>query len=387
LQGNTGKKSPPTHNIPRSDTFVTFSIRGGRPPFCTEVWVGSSLLSAKKVWDTLLRGKRKVVVLSDLEVFPLWKDRIEESFSTWSPLIVLIPPGEKYKSREMKNLLEDTLLSWKVGRDGIVVAVGGGVVGDLGGFLSGTYFRGIPFVLVPTTLLSMVDSALGGKTGVDHPLGKNLIGVFHFPVGLLADISFLTTLPDSQFRYGLVEAIKHSVCLQGSLFLWIQKHLYSLFSRNPEKLTVFVEKNLRIKGSVVKRDPLETDLRQILNFGHTVGHAIEQVSHYTIPHGEAVSLGIVVELDLAEQYRGFPREEKGMVISLLRRSGFSLEFPSFSCSSLLSAMERDKKVREGKIRFSLPSRIGKYPPHPEEGYAISVPLSAVEKVLSRYFLS
>jgi len=351
----------------------------------TQVYVGAGLLRDQRFWDTLLPPNAELAIVADAGVCEHWLALLVEEGLSGRPLLTaVLPSGEETKSRKYKEALEDLWLSFPLTRQGVALALGGGVIGDLVGYTAGTYLRGIPHIQIPTTLLAMVDSSLGGKTAVDHPLGKNLIGLFHPARAIVADIETLSTLPDRLFRHGIVEGIKHAIIRDREFFRWIEKKINLLLKRDKDTLLYFVEKNLRIKGEVVQEDPYETDMRQILNFGHTVGHALEQVTGYTLPHAEAVAIGILCELKLAENLRGFPGEESRRIERLLARLEL---FPSSSFlksldrEAILQAMERDKKVRKGQIRFSLPRRIGEYPPNPPWGYAVPAGREEISRAL------
>src|SRR5690606_10280336 len=192
-------------------------------------------------------------------------------------------PGEASKSRAVKDALEDQWFAAGLGRDSLCLALGGGVVGDLAGFVAATYLRGIPVVQAPTSLVAMVDSSIGGKTGIDVPAGKNLVGAFHPPLAVVADVEALRTLPDDELRFGLAEVVKHAIIADVELFSELERIVDSLFARDPKVLAAIVETNLRIKGRVVEADEREGGLRQILNLGHTVGHALERLARYALP--------------------------------------------------------------------------------------------------------
>lgn len=350
----------------------------------TEVFVGAGILEDKELWCSLIPEGYPVVIVADVQVAEEWYPRLFSVLKGYSLIPAFLPSGEETKTRSYKAKLEDLWIYHKVPRESIAIALGGGVMGDLVGFTAATYLRGISHIQVPTTLLAMVDSSLGGKTAVDHPLGKNLIGAFHPARALVADIRTLKSLPHRVFKQGMVEAVKHAIVRQRELFDWMEEHLEDLLHRREDALLELVKRNLRIKGEVVELDPREADLRQILNFGHTLGHALEQASGYHLPHGEAIALGMVGELELACEVRGFPRAEARRIVRLLRRMGpweISHNPDLFDLSSLLKVMSRDKKVRAGAIRFSLPQAIGSYPPHPRWGYSMPVDPELIPRAL------
>jgi 3-dehydroquinate synthase len=276
--------------------------------------------------------------------------------------LLTFPPGERFKTRETKALLEDRLLALGAGRDTVVVAFGGGVTGDLAGFLAATWHRGVPLVAIPTSLLSMVDAALGGKTGVDLPGGKNLVGAFHHPTSLWADVRLLRTLPLRTYRSGLAEAVKTAVVLDAALFRRLEADAARLLRRDEPSVERVVARCLALKGRVVASDEREMGRRALLNFGHTVAHAIETATGYSVPHGEAVSIGVVAEARLAERIAGLPRAEVERIEALLHAFGLPVRPPrGLDPRRLAEAAHRDKKTRSGVVRCALPERIGRMP--------------------------
>jgi 3-dehydroquinate synthase len=292
---------------------------------------------------------------------------------------LVVPAGERSKSRERWSELSDTLLTRKLGRDSALVLLGGGVVGDLGGFVAATYLRGIPYVQVPTTLLAMLDASVGGKTGVDTPHGKNLIGAFHPPAAVIADPRVLATLPEPDFRGGLAEAVKHGLIADRAYFDWIGTSVEAIGSRDPETLAALVLRSVEIKAAVVSEDEREAGRRAILNAGHTVAHALEQASGYALRHGEAVAIGLVTECRLAESIGLAEPGSAAAVTKLLERLGLPTALPGLAAERLLEAMGTDKKNRGSRIRFALPVAIGAMAPG--EGWTVAVLEPAVEAVL------
>jgi 3-dehydroquinate synthase len=251
------------------------------------------------------------------------------------------------------------MLKHKVGRDGAVIALGGGVVGDVAGYVSATYNRGIPYIQVPTTLVACVDSAVGGKTGVDTPHGKNLIGAFHQPWRVYIDVNTLKTLPENEIRGGLAEVIKYGVIKDEKFFGFLEKNIKRVFSFNTGALIHIVKRSCEIKGEVVELDEKESNLRKILNFGHTIGHAIENLSGYKISHGEAISMGMVAEGKIAVELGLWQKDELERLISLLKRAGLPVNLPTtLDLKQMMDTMKLDKKARGGKIEMVLPRRIG-----------------------------
>ncbi len=292
---------------------------------------------------------------------------------------LVIPAGEASKTRERWHELSDILLARKFGRDSALVLLGGGVVGDLGGFVAATFLRGIPYVQVPTTLLAMLDASVGGKTAVDTPHGKNLIGAFHPPSAVIADPRVLATLPEREFRAGLAEAVKHGLIADRAYFDWIGASADQIGARDADALARLVRRSVEIKSAVVSEDEREAGRRAILNAGHTVAHALEQASGYALAHGEAVAIGLVTECRLAESIRLAAPGVAAEVAGLLARLGLPTALPGFSPERLLECMAADKKNREFRIRFALPVSIGAMAPG--EGWTVAVLDPAIEEVL------
>lgn len=297
--------------------------------------------------------------------------------------IITIPAGEKSKTREIKQQVEDSLFGAGFGRDSVVVAVGGGVVGDLAGFVAATYTRGVPLVQVPTTLLAMFDSSVGGKTGVDVPWGKNLLGAFHQPALVLIDPRVLASLDRRQFASGMAEAVKHGVIRDESLFRYIEQRLEDIRTGDENVLAELIEINCRIKAAVVSEDERESNLRQILNYGHTLGHAIEALSEYRLLHGEAVSVGMVLEAGISMRLGLFPAGEIPRLEKLLQRLGLPtrVDLPGVSAMRILEHTVLDKKSRGGRARYALPSRIGVMATDPDGGYGIEADAPVVLETL------
>lgn len=273
--------------------------------------------------------------------------------------VLVVPPGEGSKSRRRWSDLTDQLLDLGFGRDGGLVAVGGGVVGDLTGFVAATFQRGIPYVQVPTSLLAMVDASVGGKTGLNTHHGKNLVGAFHPPAGVLIDPVVIQSLGSTHVRGGLVEAIKHGLVADAEYLAWIDGHQAELSARVPEVLARLVRRSVEIKAAIVAEDELETGRRAILNAGHTVGHALEWLSGYRLPHGDAVALGLVVEARIATLLGLAPAGLAEELAARFAGIGVPLALPAADQDDrLLDVMRRDKKVRDGAFRLALPRTPG-----------------------------
>jgi 3-dehydroquinate synthase len=275
--------------------------------------------------------------------------------------LATVPAGEESKSQTELSRLYDALYDLAADRNTVVVAVGGGVVGDLAGFAAATYNRGLPLLMVPTSLLSMVDSSVGGKTGINHAKGKNLIGAFHQPRGVWIDTSYLDTLPEREFRSGLAEVVKYGVILDAAFFDYLELHAADILARKPETLTRIVSRSCRLKANVVEQDERETTgLRAVLNYGHTFAHAFETVGGYGAwLHGEAVAAGMMYAARLAEKLGMIGADLTLRQGALLSRFGLpTTSRPEWAIDALLAVMRRDKKAVGGVMRYILPTRIG-----------------------------
>jgi 3-dehydroquinate synthase len=283
--------------------------------------------------------------------------------SGWNPQVVSLTPGEQTKSQAFAGQLYDRLVEWQADRQTVVVAVGGGVIGDLAGFVAATYARGIPFVQVPTTLLAQVDSSVGGKVGINHPRGKNLIGAFYQPLGVYIDTALLETLPVRDYRSGLAEVIKYGVILDAEFFESLERSVEAINRRSADVLGRIVARCCRLKADVVEQDEFErTGLRAVLNYGHTFAHAFEALYGYgELLHGEAVSIGMVYASRLAARLGRIPPAITDRQIALLEGVGLPVRLPKENrpgVAALLDAMRLDKKTVAGKLRFILPTKLG-----------------------------
>ena len=299
--------------------------------------------------------------------------------------LLTIPAGETNKTRDTWARLTDQMLAKGYGRDSAVIAVGGGVVGDLAGFVAGTYMRGIPVIQVPTTLMAMVDASIGGKTAVDTPAGKNLVGVFHFPAAVLIDPQVLATLPLREMRAGLAEIVKHGVIANEAYLREVASSASKLLSKaGPDSDTMLsvIVRSIEIKADIVSRDEREDGLRKTLNFGHTIGHAVELVSAYSLLHGEAVAIGMALEGRLAELVGVAQAGTADAITNALRAAGLPTDLPQpFDRDAVLEAMRSDKKARSGKMQFALPRRIGEMA-GAETGWTVAVADDQLREVLA-----
>ena len=323
---------------------------------------------------------RRLVMIADAAVYDLYRNG-KLGQTAWTGRAITFPPGEKSKTRDAWARLSDNLLEHGYGRDTGLVALGGGVAGDLVGFVAATYMRGVPYIQVPTTLLAMLDASVGGKTGVDTSHGKNLIGAFHPPAAVIADPLVLQTLPDRSYRAGLAEAVKHGLIADETYFAWMEEQADTLAQRDPAALTRLIRRSVEIKAEVVSGDERESGRRAILNAGHTVAHALEQTSNYELPHGEAVALGLVVECQLAEQLGLAPPGLRQRVTGLLSRLGLPHQLArGVDVGAVLGSMAADKKNRNNAIHFALPARVGHM--HRGTNWTVPIPPAAIRLALS-----
>jgi 3-dehydroquinate synthase len=307
---------------------------------------------------------QRCAVISDRNVAPHFGEKVLASLRSagFEPVLITIAAGEAAKSLKSVQSCYNQLAAHRLERRSFIVTLGGGVVGDLAGFVAATYLRGIPFVQVPTTLLAQVDSCVGGKVGVNLRTGKNLVGAFHQPHLVLCDLDTLRTLPEREFRAGLAEVIKYGIIYDAALFRRLERDLPKLLNLSPDVLAAVVARCCQIKATVVSQDETEGGLRAILNFGHTIGHAIESAVGYgKYLHGEAISIGQVAAAYLSETILGLPKRDVVRINNLLFAAGLPTHIRLGPAQSerLLAAMKLDKKVSGGEIKFVLAERIGK----------------------------
>jgi 3-dehydroquinate synthase len=361
-----------TQPAPGPIPLVTIEVATS-PPY--QLTIGPGASRGVPAWLSRRGPGARCVLVTDENVAALHARPLHDQIldAGLQVLNVIIPAGEIHKTRATKERVEDSLIEGGLGRDAVIIAMGGGVVTDLAGFVAATYMRGVPCVLVPTTLLAMVDASIGGKTGVDHPKGKNLIGAFHQPAAVFIDIDFVSTLPEREFRSGLAEVVKTGVIRSRDLFDRIAAGAGDLGARNPDLMTDLIAGACRIKAEVVAADEREGDLRKILNFGHTIGHAIEALSGYTLAHGEAVSIGMVAEARIAVHLGVLAREAAERIETILERLGLPVRLPAGSDQmqpwKIVEAARLDKKGRAGRIVYVLPSSVGEMARGPD-GYGI-----------------
>lgn len=325
------------------------------------VYIGEHLLD--QVGGILKKSgaEGKILVITnptigDLYIEPLKQGLEDEGFTVSA---VEVPDGEEYKTLEWASRLYGALLDHSIDRSSMVLALGGGVIGDLAGFVAATFKRGLPIVQVPTTLLAQVDASIGGKVAVDHPRGKNMIGCFHQPRCVVISLDTLRTLPQREMKAGLAEVIKYGAIRDGDLFGYLEDNLGAFLSLDMEALQVAVKRSCQIKASVVAEDERDTGLRMILNFGHTIGHALEAATGYgPFRHGEAVAIGMVCAADIGRRMGKTQEAACRRITALIEKAGLPVQAEGLDHEEIFSFLRHDKKVHRGKIRFVLATRIG-----------------------------
>lgn len=331
---------------------------------------------------------RHYAVISDSHVAELYGPRVMTVLREGGLAADLysFTAGEWNKTRDSWASLSDRMLEARIGRDAAVLALGGGVVGDVAGFVAATYYRGLPVAQLPTTLLAMIDSSIGGKTGVDTPHGKNLLGAFHQPRVVIADLDTLATLPASQITAGMAEAIKHGAIADADYCAALERDHDAIMGkeRDPAAIARLVTRSVEIKAAVVAADEREGGRRAHLNFGHTVGHAVEATNGYAILHGEAVAIGMAVEAALAERIGLAESGTRAGIAGLLERFNLPTTLPDDArADDLIPAMRHDKKRRDGELHFALPRRIGEMNGDARNGWTVSVSEDLVREVLGQ----
>ena len=329
------------------------------------IHIGAGIIGAPELFAPHV-GAGGVAMVTNEVVAPLYADKVKAVLDKAGvPVIqVVVKDGEDSKSWQTLNRVFDALLKARLGRDGLVVALGGGVVGDLAGFAAAVYQRGVPFLQLPTTLLAQVDSSVGGKTAINHALGKNMIGAFHQPLAVISDVSTLDTLPDRELRSGLAEVIKHGFALDASFVEWLERNIDLLLKRDAAALTHAVRKSCELKARVVAADEREAGERALLNFGHTFGHAIETGAGYGAwLHGEAVGAGMVMAAELSALMGDLKKTDVSRLRELLGRAGLPVRLSSqgtaLAPERLIELMAVDKKAAKGRTRFVLLESVGR----------------------------
>jgi 3-dehydroquinate synthase len=324
------------------------------------IYIGSDLLGCAELLLPHLPHRRAAVV-TNTTVASLYLEPLRAMLQACGVdmIPIILPDGEQYKNAETLGLIYDALLSHRCERNTPLIALGGGVIGDMTGYAAATYLRGVPFIQIPTTLLAQVDSSVGGKTGINHPLGKNMIGAFYQPQAVLADITTLNTLEDQELRAGIAEVIKYGLIRDLSFFEWLEQNMEKLLARDADALQYVIRRSCQNKAEVVAADERESGERALLNLGHTFGHAIETGMGYGAwLHGEAVAAGTIMAADLSCRLGWLSKEDVDRIRSLFERAGLPVAAPALGMEKYLQLMGLDKKVVGGKIRFVLLKCIG-----------------------------
>ncbi|MGH8371236.1 MAG: 3-dehydroquinate synthase [Gammaproteobacteria bacterium] len=324
------------------------------------IHIGTRLLDQRDVFEPYCK-RGAVCIVTDDKVAPLYLKRLQNALADLKPHSITLPNGEQNKHWPTLDRILTFLLKNELGRDCTLIALGGGVVGDLTGFAAACYQRGIPYLQVPTTLLAQVDSSVGGKTAINHRYGKNMIGAFHQPRAVIADTGALASLDARNFSAGLAEIIKYGIMADADLFLWLETNVQALLARDNEALNHVVYRSCELKSEVVAADEHETGQRELLNLGHTFGHAIEVGMGYgEWLHGEAVAVGMMMAAAVSSRLGWLSAAEYRRIGRLLERAGLPVKAPdSLSPADFMRHMQRDKKVRDGQLRLVLPRGIGK----------------------------
>ena len=326
-----------------------------------DIVIGGGLLRRPQSFAAVASPRASALVVSNTTVAPLYAQALHDSLLPHFARVLrcVLPDGEQYKDWQTLNQVFDTLLEQHCDRRSVLFALGGGVIGDTTGFAAACYMRGVDFVQVPTTLLAQVDSSVGGKTGINHPAGKNMIGAFHQPRLVVADTDTLRSLPRRELQAGLAEVIKHGAIADSGFFEWLEGHVEALLELDPQAVEHAVRRCCEIKAAVVARDETESGTRALLNFGHTFGHAIEAAMGWgSWLHGEAVAAGMVVAAELSVALGLLGREPQQRLLDLLRRAGLPVEVPALPVSRYLELMLVDKKAEAGAVRYVLLEGLG-----------------------------
>ena len=341
------------------------------------IYIGADLIDQPALFSACEKAT-SIYIVTNTTVAPLYAERLTKTLASFGKTVrtIVLPDGESYKDWKNLQLIFDDLLKFGADRQTMLVALGGGVIGDMTGFAAASFMRGVRFIQVPTTLLAQVDSSVGGKTGINHPLGKNMIGAFHQPVAVIADLDTLKTLPPRELSAGLAEVIKHGAIADADFFRWIEDHQNELMACEPNVMSHAVERSCEIKSAVVAADEKESGIRAILNFGHTFGHAIESGLGYgKWLHGEAVGCGMVMATDLSYRLGYLNAEDLKRIKLLVNAMGLPSSAPMIGNPRFLELMRIDKKSEGGAIRYITLEKIGK-------AKIEAVDDSVIEKVLT-----
>ncbi|CAA9890892.1 3-dehydroquinate synthase [Candidatus Methylobacter favarea] len=343
------------------------------------IYIGSGLLDQAGLLTQHIKS-RQVIVVTNETIAPLYLDRVLKNIQGYIAEQVILPDGEQFKTLDIVSGIFDKLLTCKFSRNATLIALGGGVVGDMGGFAAACYQRGIAFLQIPTTLLAQVDSSVGGKTGVNHPLGKNMIGAFYQPQCVIADADVLDTLDDRQLAAGLAEVIKYGLIRDAGFFNWLENNIDALLARDKQALAFAIERSCRNKAELVAEDETEADVRATLNLGHTFGHAIETGAGYGVYlHGEAVAIGTCQAADISRRQGWLNDADVKRIIHLFKKAGLPVTPPKeINAGRFLELMAVDKKNSDGQIRLILLKQIG------AATLPVNIPQELLEATLKSY---
>jgi len=322
------------------------------------IHIGTGLIDRPELYAPYLRGS--AAIISNRVVAPLYLQRVRKALGAAYICEIVVEDGEQAKDWATLDRVFDGLLAGRLGRDGLVIALGGGVVGDLAGFAAATYQRGLPLLQVPTTLLAQVDSSVGGKTAINHARGKNMIGAFHQPVAVIADLETLDSLPDRELRAGIAEVIKHGAALDAVFMGWLEQNMERLLARDRAALAYAIRRSCELKAAIVAEDERESGVRALLNFGHTFGHAIETATGFgSWLHGEAVAAGMVMAAGLSARAGHLSRADAGRIEALIKRAGLPTRAPQLPAERWRELIAVDKKAAGGRVRFVLLHGLGR----------------------------
>lgn len=337
----------------------TIKVKLGKRSY--EIYIGQGLLSQTGQWLRAMTPASKAVVITNPLVGGRYLETLKLSLipQSFQLTVLVVPDGEEQKTLTTAGKLYGEMADALTERSTPVLALGGGVIGDLAGFVAATYMRGVPLIHIPTTLLAQVDSSIGGKTAVDHGRIKNSIGVFYQPKLVISDTDVLQSLSRTEFSNGLAEVIKYGVIQDAGLFKYLEKNIETLRSHDAAIIEEAISRSTAIKAQVVAKDEKDMGLRNILNFGHTIGHAVESASNFKIRHGQAVAMGMVAAGRIALQMGQFSLQELSRLKKLLHKAGLPVDIPALDIAYIIKTMEHDKKIVDGKTRFILPHSIGK----------------------------
>lgn len=351
-------------------------------PSSYPIYVGPRLLEQSSLW--MPKNKTQAALITDSEVAKLYAPLLEKALNQagYKTTVFSFPAGEQSKTITTKCQLEKKLFQHGFDRDSLIIALGGGVVGDLAGFIAATFMRGISYIQIPTTLLAMVDSSLGGKTGIDTEAGKNLIGAFWQPTAVVADLACLKTLSRQQFINGLIEAVKMFLTHDKASLLLLEQNLEACLDLDEAYLRQFIVRAINIKAKVVEADEKESRERAVLNFGHTIGHALEYMSQYQLLHGYAVGLGILVEAKMAQLMGHLAAADYAFICAFMKRLGLNgTDLLPFDIDKLIASTQSDKKKKQGMVRYVLLSGLGTVYKHDEQ-YVHPVSIDMIKEAFS-----